>query len=249
MVAGGGLNVPKLNAVLMVVLPAALIGALGWLVLREPSPPAAGPELTRLLRKLADSDPDLRREAEQEFRRLGARGVDALREAAKSADLALAGRAARLVRELEAPAAPREAPETVEVQETVVFEIQGGGLRYYVRLVNRGTQPLVLAREAGKGYTPYARFESVDEKGSAEPIEMEAAFADAARLVVRPGETFDLFAGQSDGRVGLVRAPPGKGKLRFVWDASEGSAYRAAVMTSTEGVPLPPQRLASNLLP
>ena len=58
---------PKLNAVLMVVLSAAVIGVLGWRVMGQGDGGAGErARAAKILRKLADPDPDLRREAASE---------------------------------------------------------------------------------------------------------------------------------------------------------------------------------------
>src|SRR5579862_2536548 len=95
---------PKLNAVLMVVLAVAVIAATGVLVLRSSSAQEDAPaQAEKLLRKLADADGDLRREGEDGLRRMGAAALGPLREASKSADRMLAGRAAKLLLELVPP--------------------------------------------------------------------------------------------------------------------------------------------------
>ncbi len=104
---------PKLNAVLMVVLAVAVIAGTAVLTLR--TAPAASPEPARyekLIRKLADPDPDLSREAAVELRAAGPAALPALREAAKSPDTLLAGRAARLAEELQPTPPARVAPST-----------------------------------------------------------------------------------------------------------------------------------------
>lgn len=99
---------PKLNAVLMTVLAVALIAAMGFLALRPSSapvqeiPPA---QVQKLLRKLGDSDPDVRREGEAGLRQAGAASIAPLREASQSPNRLLADRAAKLLLEL-APSAP-----------------------------------------------------------------------------------------------------------------------------------------------
>lgn len=98
---------PKLNAVLMVVLAVAVIAATGVLVLR-PSPPPPVPA-EHYLRKLADPDSDVKREGEEGLRKMGPAAVAPLREASKSSDRILAGRAAKLLSELQ-PAATADAP-------------------------------------------------------------------------------------------------------------------------------------------
>src|SRR5258706_2526883 len=91
----------------MVVLAFAVIAATGILVLR-PSGPAADPQQSeKLIRKLADSDSDVKREGEDGLRKMGPAALGPLKEASNSSDRVLAGRAARLLLELQ-PAAPAE---------------------------------------------------------------------------------------------------------------------------------------------
>ena len=102
---------PKLNALLMVVLAVAVIAATGFLVLR-PSGPAPDPRQSELLiRKLADSDSDVKREGEDGLRKMGPAAVGPLKEASNSTDRVLAGRAAKLLLELQPPA-PAERTST-----------------------------------------------------------------------------------------------------------------------------------------
>ena len=76
---------PKLNAVLMAVLAVAVIGATAFLTLRPTPAQALEPaQVQKLLRKLADSDPDIRREGEAGLRRAGTAAVPSLRDASKS---------------------------------------------------------------------------------------------------------------------------------------------------------------------
>ena len=107
---------PKLNVVLMVVLSLALIGGLGALVLRTPAVTQDQSALDKAFRKLVDSDPDVRREAEGEIRAMGPRGMAALKEAARSSDRTLAARASKLLAELQPPApAPVRSPSQPDV--------------------------------------------------------------------------------------------------------------------------------------
>src|SRR5258706_14673159 len=93
---------PKLNAVLMVVLAVAVIAAMAFLTLRPTAAESLEPaQVQRLLRKLGDADPDLRREGESELRKLGLAAVAPLKEASKSPDKVLAGRAAKLLLEVQ----------------------------------------------------------------------------------------------------------------------------------------------------
>lgn len=101
---------PKINAVLMVVLAVAVIAVTGLLVLKAPaSDERDSVKVEKLLRKLADPDVDQRKEGEEGFRRMGPAALSPLREASGSADRILAGRAAKLLLELQPPA-PAERP-------------------------------------------------------------------------------------------------------------------------------------------
>ena len=96
---------PKLNAVLMVVLAVAVIAATAFLTLRPTPAQAIEPaQVQKLLRKLGDSDPDVRREGEAGLRGLGPAAVAPLRDASKSSDRILADRATKLLQGLQ-PAA------------------------------------------------------------------------------------------------------------------------------------------------
>jgi len=99
---------PKLNAVLMVALAVAVIAATAFLTLRPaPARQVEPAQVQKLLRKLGDSDPDVRREGEAGFRSLRAAAVAPLREASKSPDRVLADRASKLLQEL-APTGPAD---------------------------------------------------------------------------------------------------------------------------------------------
>jgi hypothetical protein len=100
---------PKLNAVLMSVLAVAVIAAVGFLALRPsqaPSQELPPAQVQKLLRKLGDPDPDVRREGEAGFRQAGAASITPLRDASQSPNRILADRAAKLLQELAPPAAP-----------------------------------------------------------------------------------------------------------------------------------------------
>jgi len=261
----------RLNAALMVGLALAVIASAAFLADESASSSERdSARADRLLRKLADPDPDVRREGEDGLRAMGPRAEAALRGAARSHDRALAGRAARLLRE-RLPAPPREtqappppapravpAPQAPEGEEPVRFLIECAGrtLRngeaalFYVRLRNDGPLALLLARDRVLKYARFAWFEVTDEKGrtfevAAEPVPPAGEGAEV--VPVRPGETLDLYAGQGDGRTALAARFPEAGsyQVRFVYGAG-GNAYREAVAGRTEGVPLSAARLASN---
>jgi hypothetical protein len=107
---------PKLNAVLMVVLAVAVIGATAFLTLRPaPARTIEPAQVQKLLRKLADSDPDIRREGEAGLRQAGTAAIPPLRDASKSSDRMLAERASKLLQQLDPPpAGVADAPKPVE---------------------------------------------------------------------------------------------------------------------------------------
>ncbi len=118
-----------------------------------------------------------------------------------------------------------------------------------MRLRNDSPRALLLARDRGTRYARFACFEVTDEKGrsfEAAPEPALPATEGTEVVLVRPGETMDLYAGQGDGRAMLAaRLEPGPCQVRFVYNAG-ADAYREAVKGRAEGMPLPPARLASN---
>ena len=93
---------PKLNAVLMVLFAVAAIAALAFLTLRPaPAQDLDPARIQKLVRKLGDADPDVRREGEAGLRQAGPASIPPLREAATSADPVLKGRASKLLAELQ----------------------------------------------------------------------------------------------------------------------------------------------------
>jgi len=67
---------PKLNAVLMALLAVGVIAATAFLTLRPTTAQEIEPaQVQKLLRKLGDSDPAVRREGESGLRGLGAAAV------------------------------------------------------------------------------------------------------------------------------------------------------------------------------
>lgn len=233
---------PKWNAVLMVVLSAAVLGGLGWAVLGKSDPAAAREDDRRLLRKLADADPDLRREAAAEFRARGPRGRALLRQAAGSDDRRLAERARELLAELEPPLPP---PAPPAVEPPILFEVVCSGPAgratrsgpFMVRAVNKGTVPAVLVQEAAAW-----EVESDDRTWR-----LAVAFVEPGPVVVAPGQDVVLAGAQDPNLLEMTRRPEIR-RLRFVYDASEGSRYRELVKPSERGVPLPPGRYASGVL-
>jgi hypothetical protein len=107
---------PKLNVVLMLTLAVAVIAAMAFLTLRPtPAQEIEPAQLQKLLRKLGDSDPDVRREGEDGLRGLGPAAVLPLRDASKSPDRSLADRASKLLQDLQPVASdPVCTPKPVE---------------------------------------------------------------------------------------------------------------------------------------
>jgi hypothetical protein len=105
---------PKLNVVLMVALAVGVIAAMAFLTLR-PTPPAEmePAQVQKLIRKLGDTDPDVRREGEAGLRQAGNAAIPPLRDASRSSDRMLADRASKLLQEL-VPADPVCTPKPVE---------------------------------------------------------------------------------------------------------------------------------------
>jgi hypothetical protein len=105
---------PKLNVVLMVALAVGVIAAMAFLTLRPTPPVEMEPaQVQKLIRKLGDSDPDIRREGEVGLRQAGNVAIPPLRDASRSSDRMLADRASKLLQEL-APADPVCTPKPVE---------------------------------------------------------------------------------------------------------------------------------------
>lgn len=247
---------PKLNAVAMVVLTLAVIAGMGYFVLGRPAAGALDAAVPpRLLRNLADRDPDVGREAADALRSLGAKAIPSLEQAVSSTDRILADRAQKLLAELKpAPApvpAPVEAalPEKVELLE-FVLESRGGKVRaadlggLWVQFRNNGSAPVLV----GKGLTlehPMAVFEVEDEKGRTVSVAADgvSTFDIETIWAVRPHETEVLF--EAGRRVVEAVSRPGTYKIRFAYDATEGSEYRKLVRPSVKGVLLPPARLVT----
>src|SRR5262245_11690188 len=106
---------PKINVVAMVVLCLGVAGGAAVLALRAPAIKVDAPRVDRLIRRLGDTDPDLRREAERELKDLGKKAEPALKEAARGPDPVIAERA-RAILGLKPANPPLEGPrETVSI--------------------------------------------------------------------------------------------------------------------------------------
>lgn len=237
---------PKLNAVLMVLLSAAVIAVLGWRVLGQADD--GGAERSRaakILRKLADPDPDLRREAESELRGLGPKGKDLLRETARGADPRLAERAAEVLKAWEPPAAAVDVPPPAEPESLLALS-EG----YKVHFRNSGSAPLLIALEKKGEEGRFGVFEVVDARGHAytfpAPSYAPPVVDGPAHLTVLPPGARQVLYDGAEVVENALRSLPGPCKVRFVYDASEGSPYREVARVSTRGVPLKPARYVAD---
>lgn len=246
---------PTKNLVGMVVLSLALVGGMAFLALRSGNGHAGHPNLDGLIRKLGDTDPDLRRDAERELKELGRKAEPALKEAAKGPDPAVAERA-RAILGLKHPEAPPVDPGSVAgsaegdpVATGVRLTLQiaspprrsGEPVLYYLRLHNGTKHEVTVARDPRFG-----GFERVDGKGRVAPLVVASLpeEAEPVELVtVAPGESIDLSP-----QSGLLRIEgSGTVRVRYVYDASEGSDYREELAAGhRETSALPAERLVSN---
>jgi hypothetical protein len=246
---------PKLNAVAMVVLTLGVIAGTGYFVLRRPVGAPDAVVSQKLLRSLADRDPDVSSEAATALRTMGSKAIPALEEASRSANPLLAERAQKVLAGLKPAPAPLEAaiPEKTEIME-FALESRGGPAKaadlgaLWVQFRNSGPAPVLLAHGPTLDHPTMALFEIEDGEGrkteaTAEVIHLKTG--DFQEIVaVGPRETVMLF----QGGLALVQAvsKPGTYKIRFAYDATEESDYRNLVQPSAEGVLLPPIRLVSN---
>jgi hypothetical protein len=259
----------KLRLIAMVVLSSGVIAGAAALALRSGDP--VDPEKDRidfLVRSLGDRNPDVRRKAEAELRQLGPKASEALRTAMHSSDRSISDRARKLLEEIDnretaASKNPRSndsagnndpVPPEIPSFRSVSIELLPApdGGRYYVRLTNHDSVPYVIARENVQGrwcYGRHARFEVTDAQGRTQSFAAESHDASVSGtpdlVVVGPGETLDLFAGQDDGMTQIPeKLAPGTYSVRFVYDAAS-TGYRHGVQNAPSGAPLPPQEFAS----
>lgn len=265
----------RVNLVVIAVLSAAVIGTGVFLSLeRSPATPAEErqKEIGRLIRRLGDSDVDVRRDAEAALKKFGAEALIALKTAVDTGDEVLAPRALSLVRQIEGapvaqqpPATPERAPETPVAAAAVELSLEcaqgrvtaGEAIRCYVRLRNGLPQPVLVARhrlDPAVFYGEFASFEIVDDKGAVTVIPVDVLPRDASPELeiasVPPAQIEDLFPHHAGPQLALSAqlSRPGTYRVRIVYDATEGSAYQQALAAShvATGAPLPPARLVSN---
>ncbi|MBI2932162.1 MAG: hypothetical protein HYY16_10970 [Planctomycetes bacterium] len=257
-----------LRLFLMMVLSGALVAGAAMLALSGTSGSPGNPETRALLRRLADSDPDVRREAEARLRAMRDQALPALREACEARDPELARRARRLVDDMEGraevlsiPSETTGVPLPEAVSPPVELELQipvadveaGAPIRFYVRLRNNGAQPLLVARHflgMLPTYGAFARFEIALEDGEVFQIAPEpwpTPNAPPDVVVVPAGVPMDLYFGSSQIPTALYErlTRAGRHRIRFVYDATD--SYRAAVAGLLhEGAALPAEKIASN---
>jgi hypothetical protein len=253
----------RINLVLMVALSLAVVGAAVFLsIAGEDSVSRERQYQERLLTRLADTDPDISREACEEILAMGPEAIPLLRKALDSDDQALAERAGKVLGDLlggepetavaREPAPAGEPKAASGVDPTARFEIEahetqiaaGEGPRFTVRFFNGGPVPVQVAYQNVDGFVSIARFgwfEVEDAGGNTTlaPVEWLPDGVDLASLpiefaVVDPAEAHDLYTGQAGGPFCFARlfAGPGVYRVRFVYDASEEGVYREAVASS-----------------
>ena len=257
----------KLNLVLMVVLSSAVIGAGVFLAMEKANAQAPGQEVTLLIRRLGDSDPDVRRDAEAALKKLGPNALPGLKSASMGDDQVLAGRVKSVIQQIEGapvavktdkPEVPVEAPAPATVEISLQMPARataGDPVRIYARFRNGTPQSVVVARhklDPALLYGTFAAFEITNEEGTITvPVDLLPRGAEPVLdlFAVGAGQMIDLYPGQDLGAaLANILSRPGTWRVRLVYDASEGSAYREALALKhpADGVPLRPERLASN---
>jgi hypothetical protein len=248
---------PKLNLIGMIVLSLSVFAGAAVMALKSSPARVDAPRVDRLIRRLADTDPDLRREAERELKDLGRKAEPALKEAARGTDLAIAERA-RAILGMKGPEAP--ASETISapaptgirlsLQITSASRRLVEPLQYYLRLHNGTTRAIALARRLRDGrpeYAGFGAFERIDSEGRVVVLDESDDEGESAPsleiVIVQPGDSLDLAPGS-----GLLRLEaPGTFRVRFAYDATEGSEYRESLATGHHtGTALPAERFESN---
>jgi hypothetical protein len=253
---------PKLNAVLMVVLAVAVLLGTGLFVLRAPATDeGASVRVEKLLRKLADSDSDARREGEDGLRKLGPAALARLQEVSTSGDLVLARRAAKLLQELQPPASkmpgPPVQPESLlgslqphEASFEILYagapeKAQRAGV-YLVRLANSGKTPVLVALPPEKSSWRAAWFEIEDDQGRWARVDAEPILTPDPRgsiVVVGAGKSGPLlYSGWKSLQETLSK--PDIRSVRFVYDASD-PCYRTIAAMFGGGALLAPVRMVS----
>ena len=155
---------PKLNVIGMVVLSLSVAAGAAVMALRT-GPSRGNPQVDKLIRRLGDSDPDLRREAERELKDLGRAAEPALKKAAEGPDRAVAERARAILgfpKPEPVPVSVPQAPESAGVRLTL--QIAAAPRRadepvlYYLRFHNGTKRAIALARHVRDGRPDYRAF-------------------------------------------------------------------------------------------
>lgn len=253
---------PKLNLIGMVVLCLAVAGGAAVMALRASPARVDRPRVDRLIRRLADTDPDLRREAERELKELGPKAEPALKEAARGSDPVVAERA-RTILGFKKPEVSKPPAETISDPAPAAAEVRlslqiasaprraDEPVLYYLRLHNGTKRSIAIARSKRDGrpdYRGFGFFERVDAEGrvsaiAGDPAEDEDATVEM--VVVMPGEGIDLAPASGLLKIGAS----GTFRVRYVYDASEGSDYRECLATGHHAAAsLKAERLESNVV-
>ncbi len=244
---------PKLNAVLMVVLSLAVSAGAAWLALRGPGVDPDAGRIAKLIRQLGDDDPDLRREAARDLKQYGPRAEGALDEASRGDDARLAERAKELLARLrpdgpktpESPATPSDPPALAGTYELSLQVVQRSPLRVYVRLFNGTKEAVHVAVTRGPegvSLLDFGFFEDRGRDGWGRRIRVAPAVGAKELVRLEPGALLDTAP------VDLQVAADENGPIafRFVYEATEEGAYRAlAASTRPRGALLPAGRLVS----
>ena len=223
---------PKLNLVGMIVLCLAVAAGAGTMALRAPAPRDHGPQVDHYMRWLADTDPDLRRDAERELKLLGPKAEPALKAAANGDDPNLAARA-RAILGIKKPEPPVEvvsipADVRVTLQLTSMPSRPDQPVEYILRLHN-GTKHAVslprLVAGTTADYTISGIFERIDAEGRLVELPVDPWSEDAKSEVhtVKPGESIDLSPGSGVLRIGAR----GTFRVRYVLNTLNYGAIRS----------------------
>jgi len=266
----------RVRLVLMVMLSLGAVGTAAVLALSGSNRAKEDEAARGVIRQLADSDPDVRRDASEKLKGMAAHALPALREACTSPDTQLARRARKLLDEMEGRTVAAPPEPTVEPVKPVAVEPSrpaveielmipkadvrlGEAIRFYVRMRNNTVQPVLVGRHRMRIlplYREFAQFEIV--AAGEEPFVVATELwprtgaEDEPQLefvAVPAGATVDLYAGQSEIPAALHTRllRTGEYAIRFVYDAA--AAYRDALAKARildQGVPLPAERIASN---
>jgi len=249
---------PKINIVGMVVLCLAVFAGAAVLALRSTPKRVETPRVGRLIRLLADTDPDLRREAELELKELGKKAEPALKEAAEGSDPVVAERA-RAILGLKVPSKEKTSEVATTPEPPIRLTLQfasaprrpGDAVHYYLRLHNNTKDPVAVARRRHgdrHDYRGFGFFERIDAEGRlveiADPSPVDED-SEVEVVTLAPGELIDMFPGAGLLAIGAR----GTYRVRYVYDATETGAYRGKLTSAHHpGKPLPRERLESNSL-